>query len=32
MSALCGTIVCIASVIVLLCPWIAEEIAEIRNR
>jgi len=32
MSAIAGTILCIASVVVLLCPWIAEEIAELRWR
>lgn len=32
MSAICGTIVALASVCVLLAPWLAEEIAEIKNR
>lgn len=30
MSALAGTIIVIASVIVLLCPWIAEEVRDMR--
>lgn len=32
MSAVAGTILCVASVIILLAPWLAEEIAEIKNR
>lgn len=30
MTALAGTVLCIASVIVLLAPWISEEIKELR--
>lgn len=30
MSALAGTIIVIASVVVLLAPWISEEIKELR--
>lgn len=30
MSAVVGTIVVVASVIILLCPWIAEEVRDMR--
>lgn len=32
MSAICGTIVVIASVCIMLAPWIAEEISDLMNR
>ena len=31
MSAIAGTIICVASVIVLLAPWVADEIANLKN-
>lgn len=30
MSEVAGTIIVIASIIILLCPWISEEIKELR--
>lgn len=32
MSAIAGTIVVIASVCIVLAPWVAEEIADLMNR
>jgi len=32
MSAIAGTIVVIASVCIMLAPWIAEEISDLMNR
>ena len=32
MSAIVGTVLCVACVIVLLCPWVSEAIADYKAR